>query len=74
MRGAHMSRVRVELGGVRGQGRSSNHSGDDGGTQTGIRSEVQWMTGWEPNVGSQTRNANMKKKVEGPRRNFHGSC
>ena len=30
----------------------------------GIRSEVQWMSGWEPpNVGSKTRNANMIKKV-----------
>ena len=46
---------------------------DDGGTQMGIRSEVQWMSGWEPNVGSKTRNANMIQKVEGPRRNCHGS-
>ena len=73
MRGAHMSTVRVELGGIRGRGRSSNHSGDDGGTQTGIRSEVQWMSEWEPNVESKTRNANMIQKVEGPRRNCHGS-
>ena len=36
VRGAHMSRVRVELGVIRGRGRSSNHIGDDGGTQTGI--------------------------------------
>ena len=73
VRGAHMSRFRVELRGIRGRGRSSNHSGDDGGTQTGIRSEVQWMSGWEPNIGSKTRNANMIQKVEGSRRNGHGS-
>ena len=65
MRGAHVSRVRVELVGIRGRGRSSNHSGDDGGTQTGTRSEVQCMWGWEPNVGSKNRNANMIQKVEG---------
>ena len=65
MRGAHMSRVRVELGGIRGRSLSSNHSGDDGVTQTGIRSEVQWMSGWEPNVGSKTRNANMIPGTEG---------
>ena len=73
MRGAHMSRVRVKFGGIRGRSRSSNHSGDDGGTQTGIRSEVQWMSGWEPNAGSKTRNANMIQKVEGLRQNCHGS-
>ena len=67
MRGAYMSMFRIELGGIRGRGRSSNHSGDDGGTQTGIRIEVQWMSGWEPNVGFKTRNANMAQKVEGPR-------
>ena len=60
-----MSKVRVELGGILGRGRSSNHSGDDGGTQTGIRSEVQWMSGWEPNVGSKTRNANMIQRWKG---------
>ena len=65
VRGAHMSRVRVELGGIRMRGRSSNHSGDDGFTQTGIQSEVQWMSGWEPNVGSKTRNANMIQKGGG---------
>ena len=59
--------------GIRGRGRSSNHSGDDGGTQTGIRSEFQWMSGWESNVGSKTRNANMIQKAEGPRQNCHGS-
>ena len=68
-----MSRVRVELGGIQGRGRSSNHSGDDGGTPTGIRSEVQWMLGWQPRVGSKTRNANMIQKAEGPRQNCHGS-
>ena len=73
MRGAHMSRLRVELRGIRGRGRSSNHSGDDGGNQTGTRSEVQWMSGWEPNAGSKTRNANMIQKVDGPRENCHGS-
>ena len=67
MRGAHMSRVRVELGGIRGRGLSSNHGGDDGGTQRGIPSKAQWMSGWEPNVGSKTRNTNMIQKVEGPR-------
>ena len=30
MRVAHMSRIRVEVGGIQGRGRSSNHSGDDG--------------------------------------------
>ena len=73
VRGAHMSRVRVDLGFIRGRGLSSNHSGDDGGTQTGIRSEVKCMSGWEPNIGSKTRNANMIQKVEGSRRNCHGS-
>ena len=68
MRGDHMSRVRVDLGFIRGRGLSSNHSGDDGGTQTGIRSEVKCMSGWEPNIGSKARNANMIQKVEGSRR------
>ena len=45
LRGAHMSRVRVELGDIRGRGVSSNHGGDDGGTQTGMPGEVQWMSG-----------------------------
>ena len=73
VRGAHMSRVRVELGGIRGRGLSSNHGGDDGDTQTGIRSEGQWMSGWEPNVGSKTRNAYMIQEVEGARQNCHGN-
>ena len=65
VRGAHMSRVRVEVGGIRGWGRLSNHIGDDGGTQTGIRSEVQRMLGWEPNVGPKTRNAYEVHDTEG---------
>ena len=60
-----MSRVRVEPGCIRGWGRSSNHSGDDGGTRTGIRSEVQWMSGWELNVGSKTRNATWYRRWRG---------
>ena len=73
VRGVHMSRIRVELGFIRGRGLSSNHSGGDGGTPTGIRSEVKWMSGWEPNIGSKTRNAYMIQKVEGSRRNCQGS-
>ena len=33
--GAHMPRSRVETGGTRVRGRSSNHGGDDGGTPKG---------------------------------------
>ena len=73
MRGARTSKIRVKPGGMRGRGRSSNHSADDGGTQTGTRSEVQRMSGWELNVGTRTRNANLIQKVEGPRQNCHGS-
>ena len=58
MRGAHMSRVRVELGGIRGRGRSSNHSGDDGGTQTGNTKRSPMDVG----VGTKRRIENPKYK------------
>jgi len=63
VRGAHMSRVRVELGFIRGRGLSSNQSGDDGGTQTGIRSEVKWMSGWE--TKHRIQNPKCKHDTEG---------
>ena len=63
--GTHMSRGLAGPWGIRGHGRSSNHSGDDGGTQT--LNEVQRMSRWKFNVGAKTRSANMVKKVEGAR-------
>ena len=44
---------------------SSNHNGDDGGTQTGTRSEVQWRSGWEPNVGAQNPKCKHHTEDEG---------
>ena len=51
--------------GIRGRGRSSNHVGDDGGTQTGTRSEIQWRSGWEPNVGAQNPKCKHHTEDEG---------
>ena len=67
-----MSRGRLGPKVVRARGRSSNH-GDVGGTQEGTLVEVQRDAEVEPNVGAKTRNANMIQKVEGSRRNCHGS-
>ena len=73
VRGAHMSKIRVGLVGIRGRRRSSNHSGDDGGTQDGNTKRSPMDVG----VGTKHRIQNLKFKHDteggGPRRNCHGS-
>ena len=50
----HTARGRVGPGGIRVRGRSSNHSGNDGGTQKGTLIEVQRDIGVETKRSSQS--------------------
>ena len=63
MRGAHMSRGRIGTRGIRVRGRSSNHGGDDGGTQKGTLIEVQRDIGVDTKRSSQ--NLKCKHGTEG---------